>query len=71
MWSDERVQMMTSAATVDIAFYKHNLGLSSFPVPAIAVWTSKVGSYANKLSAAQTVNGTLTSVKRLIFMEAA
>jgi len=61
MWSDERVEMMTSAATVDIAFHKY----------AIAVWTSKVGSYANKLYAAQTVNGTLTSVKRLIFMEAA
>jgi hypothetical protein len=53
--------MMTSATIVDIAFHKY----------AIAVWTSKVGSYANKLSAAQTVNGTLTSVKRLIFMEAA
>jgi len=63
--------MMTSAATVDIAFYKHNLGLSSFSVPAIVVWTSEVRFCANRLSAAQTVNGTLTSVKRLIFMEVA
>ena len=63
--------MMTSATIVDIAFCKHNLGLSSFTLPAIAVWTSEVRFCADKLPAAQTVNNTLTSLKRPIFMEAA